>query len=233
RDDIFDMLQDVVTKIVQKYYGEGDIEGLQQEVRSKFLINLDITPDQFQSFGEKGLIEEIVHRAQEFYHRKEEQLGSEIMGQIEKMVMLQVIDTKWRDHLRELDDLKEGIHLRGYGQKDPLVEYKTEAFSMFVELMEMISNEVLELVFKLYPERQEQLPPLQQRRAPRRGQLMYQHESALGAGLQPNHAPVPGEAQQAAGSPTKVQTVHVPKKVGRNEPCPCGSGKKYKNCHGA
>ncbi|HOV98029.1 MAG TPA: preprotein translocase subunit SecA [Bacteroidota bacterium] len=233
RDDIFDMLQDVVTKIVQKYYGEGDIEGLQQEVRSKFLVNLDITPDQFQSFGEKGLIEEIVRRAQEFYHRKEEQLGSEIMGQIEKIVMLQVIDAKWRDHLRELDDLKEGIHLRGYGQKDPLVEYKTEAFSMFVELMEMISNEVLELVFKLYPERPEQLPPLQQRRAPRRGQLVYQHESALGAGLQPNHAPVPGEAQQAAGSPTKVQTVHVPKKVGRNEPCPCGSGKKYKNCHGA
>ena len=233
RDDIFDMLQDVVTKIVQKYYGEGDIEGLQQEVRSKFLVNLDITPDQFQSFGEKGLIEEIVRRAQEFYHRKEEQLGSEIMGQIEKIVMLQVIDAKWRDHLRELDDLKEGIHLRGYGQKDPLVEYKTEAFSMFVELMEMISNEVLELVFKLYPERPEQLPPLQQRRAPRRGQLVYQHESALGAGLQPNHAPVPGEAQQAAGSPTKVQTIHVPKKVGRNEPCPCGSGKKYKNCHGA
>ncbi|MCX7983287.1 MAG: preprotein translocase subunit SecA [Bacteroidetes bacterium] len=229
RDDIYDMIHDVASKIVEKYYSQGDVEGLRQEVRSKFLIDLPITPDQFQKLGERGLIDEIVIHAKEFYHRKEQQIGSELMKQLEKMVMLQVIDTKWRDHLRELDDLKEGIHLRGYGQKDPLIEYKTEAFSMFVELLDMIANDVVDLVFKLYPERPEQMPSLRHRSPQvRREQLVYKHESAIGAGLQqvtPQH--------QRDGAITKVQTVRVPKKVGRNEPCPCGSGKKYKNCHGA
>lgn len=227
REDIFDMVHDVATKIVEKYFPQGDVEGLIQEVRQKFLVDFPITPDQFQKLGEKGLIEEIVKHAKEFYIRKEQQIGTELMKQLEKMVLLQVIDTKWRDHLRELDDLKEGIHLRGYGQKDPLVEYKTEAFAMFVELMDMISSEVVDLVFKLYPERPEQIP-VRQRPQVRREQLVFKHESALGAGFQQS-------AGSAQGGPvqTKVQTIRVPKKVGRNEPCPCGSGKKYKNCHGA
>ncbi len=232
RDDIFDMLQDVVTKIVQKYYSEGELDELKQDVRSKLLVDLDITPDQFQQLGEKGVIEEIVRRAQEFYKRKEEQLGIPLMAQIEKMVMLQVIDTKWRDHLRELDDLKEGIHLRGYGQKDPLIEYKTEAFSMFVELMDLISNEVVELVFKLYPERPEQLPPLRQRRPMKREQLVYRHDAVAAAAFAP-HPETVGAPQAQHSQEQRVQTIRVPQKIGRNEPCPCGSGKKYKNCHGA
>ncbi len=232
RDDIFDMVRDSAQEISEAYYKDGDIEGIKTEVRTKFLVDLKITPAQFQSLGEQGVADEIVHQAEEFYRRKEAQIGSELMGTLEKIAMLQVIDAKWRDHLREMDDLKEGIHLRGYGQRDPLVEYKSEGFKMFMELMKMIGDEVVSMVFKLYPERPEQLPT-QRIRRPR--QVMLSHESAQGAGFQgpptADREPVSGDGRAPAGQ--KLQPVRVGEKIGRNDPCPCGSGKKYKNCHGA
>jgi len=238
RDDIFDMLHAVVEKLVAAYYPEGDLEGLRNEVRSRFLVDLPLTPDEFQRLGEKGMVDDIAHRAEEFYIRKEEQIGRELMATLEKMAMLQVIDSKWRDHLREMDDLKEGIHLRGYGQRDPLVEYKTESFRMFMDLMDLISDEVLSMVFKLYPERPEQMPIPRVRRPARREELVMTHESALGAGFSANREPVPGagretEARPSGAPPAKPQPIRVGQKIGRNDPCPCGSGKKYKNCHGA
>lgn len=232
RDDIFDMVRDVSQKIMQAYYKEGDVAGLKEEVRTKFLVELQLTPDRFQSLGEQGVADEIVKQAEEFYRRKESQIGPELMGTLEKIAMLQVIDSKWRDHLREMDDLKEGIHLRGYGQKDPLVEYKAEGFRMFMELMDMIAEEVVSMVFKLYPERAEQLPA-QRIRRPR--QITLTHDSAQGAGFQgppsPDREAVAGEGRPSPGQ--KVQPIRVEAKVGRNDPCPCGSGKKYKNCHGS
>ena len=236
RDDIFDMVRDVSAKIAQQFYTEGDVEGLKNEVRTKFLVDLPITPEQFQTIGQDGVTNAIFKGAEEFYKRKEEKLGREMMGMLERMAMLQVIDTKWRDHLREMDDLKEGIHLRGYGQKDPLVEYKTEAFKMFMELMELIADEVIDIAFKYYPERPEQIPVQRARRPMRAQEMVMTHESALGAGFQANREPVrsgPSEHAQAGRGPQKPQPVRVGEKVGRNDPCPCGSGKKYKNCHGA
>ena len=236
RDDIFDMVRDVSAKIAQQFYTEGDVEGLKNEVRTKFLVDLPITPEQFQTIGQDGVTNAIFKGAEEFYKRKEEKLGREMMGMLERMAMLQVIDTKWRDHLREMDDLKEGIHLRGYGQKDPLVEYKTEAFKMFMELMELIADEVIDIAFKYYPERPEQIPVQRARRPMRAQEMVMTHESALGAGFQANREPVrsgPSEHAQAGRGPQKPQPVRVGEKVGRNDPCPCGSSKKYKNCHGA
>ena len=162
------------------------------------------------------------------------------MGTLEKMAVLQVSDSKWREHLREMDDLKEGIHLRGYGQKDPLVEYKTEAFKMFMDLMEQIQTETLDMVFKLYPQRPEELPTQRIRRPMN---ITMTHDSALGVGFEGNRGPVPGgpaEGGAPAGSsfrgpqgpPRPQAPVRVEEKVGRNDPCPCGSGKKFKNCHG-
>jgi preprotein translocase subunit SecA len=232
RDDILDMVRDSAQEITETYFKDGDIEAIKNEVRTKFLVDLKLSPEQFQSLGEQGVADEIVHQAEEFYRRKEAQIGSELMGTLEKIAMLQVIDAKWRDHLREMDDLKEGIHLRGYGQRDPLVEYKAEGFKMFMELMSMIRDEVVNMVFKLYPERPEQLPTQRMRR-PR--QVMLSHESAQGAGFQgpptADHEPVSGDGRAPAAQ--KMQPVRVGEKVGRNDPCPCGSGKKYKNCHGA
>ena len=237
RDDIFDMLQDVIDKVVQAYYPEGDLEGLKNEIRARFLTDLNLTPERFQTLGEQGVAEEINRLTQEFYLRKEEQVGIDLMTTLEKMAMLQVIDMKWRDHLREMDDLKEGIHLRGYGQRDPLVEYKTESFKMFMELMDLIADEVLNMIFKLYPERTEQLPVQRGRRPVRREDMVLTHDSALGAGFAANKEPISStEGPQKAQEPKnvqRVQQIRVAPKIGRNDPCPCGSGKKYKNCHGA
>jgi preprotein translocase subunit SecA len=235
RDDILEMVQGMAENIAESYTTAGDVEGMKDEVRAKFLVDLQLSAQEFQSLGAPGLTNLIFKSATEFYARKEELLGEEMMARLEKMAMLQIIDSKWRDHLREMDDLKEGIHLRGYGQKDPLVEYKGEAFKMFMELMDLISEEVVGMVFKLYPERPEQLPTHRVRRPLN---LQLSHDSASGAGFVGNREPVPGDSgaqamprgQQAPA--TRVHTVRVAEKVGRNDPCPCGSGKKYKNCHG-
>jgi preprotein translocase subunit SecA len=236
RDDIFDMVREIATRITQDHYSEGDIAGLKDDVRAKFLADLQITPDEFQSAGEDGVAEQVVKAAEEFYRRKEEKIGREMMGMLERMAMLQVIDNKWRDHLREMDDLKEGIHLRGYGQKDPLVEYKTEAFKMFMVLMESIADEVANIVFKFFPDTPEQLPAQRTRRPVRAQEMVMTHESAQGVGFQGSREAIPaGETEHAPAGrpPQKVAPVHVEQKAGRNDPCPCGSGKKFKNCHGA
>ncbi|HEY4612745.1 MAG TPA: preprotein translocase subunit SecA, partial [Bacteroidota bacterium] len=198
RDDIIDMVREIAAKIAEQFYPDGDLAGLRNEVRTRFLVDLELAPEQFQQLGQEGVSNIVVKAAEEFYRRKEEQLGQDLMGMLERMAMLQVIDTKWRDHLREMDDLKEGIHLRGYGQKDPLVEYKTEAFKMFMELMELIADEVVRIVFTYYPERSEQLPVQRDRRPLRREEMVMSHESALGVGFQGNREAIPA----ASGQPT-------------------------------
>ncbi|MCZ6774893.1 MAG: preprotein translocase subunit SecA [Ignavibacteria bacterium] len=232
KDDILELLDDLTQGLIDKYYDEGDIEGLQSELRTQLLVDLQITPERFQQLGPDGVKGEIVSAATQFYKRKEETLGVEMLSTIEKMVVLQVIDEKWKDHLREMDDLKEGIHLRAYGQKDPLVEYKTEAFRMFMELLELMNTEIVTTAFKLFPTPSQQLPIRGPRRPPQ--QMRTTHDSALGMGLRANREPVPGAGGpgESPPKPGKLQPIHVGEKIGRNTPCPCGSGKKYKQCHG-
>ncbi|MER3525167.1 MAG: preprotein translocase subunit SecA [Ignavibacteria bacterium] len=231
KEDILDLVEEFAHKLVEKYYDEGDLDGLVNELRAQLMVDLKLTPQEFQSLGKDGVRAEIVKAAREFYKRKEEQLGSEMMAQIEKMVVLRVIDERWKDHLREMDDLKEGIHLRAYGQKDPIVEYKTEAFSMFMEFLDLVNTEIVTTAFKLFPVQAQQLPL----RGPRRPQqIRTTHEPTTGMGFQANREPVPGAAPQAPAEARagKPQPIHVGEKIGRNDPCPCGSGKKYKQCHG-
>ncbi len=230
KDDIMDLLEEFVEKVVGKYYDDGEIEGLRNELRTQLLVDFTISPEDFQKLGSDGVQERAVAAAHDFYRRKEESLGSEMVARIEKMVVLQVIDDKWKDHLREMDDLKEGIHLRAYGQKDPLVEYKTEAFRMFMDLLDLINTEIVTSVFKLFPATQ-QLPVRGPQRPPRADQMRTTHDSALGMGFHANREPIPGGGQDPS-RPGKPQPIHVEQKIGRNDPCPCGSGKKYKQCHG-
>jgi preprotein translocase subunit SecA len=241
KDDILDLVEEIADMLVSKHYEEGELEGLRGEIRATFLVDLGLTPDRFQQLGPDGVREDIVKAATEFYRRKEEKFGSEMIASIEKMVVLQVIDERWKDHLREMDDLKEGIHLRAYGQKDPLLEYKTEAFRMFSELLSMINTEIVSMVFKLVPAPAQPLVPPGLRRPQ---QMRLTHDSAIGLGYQANREPVPGfsgapgppQRGPAGESPqrpaSKPQPVSVGEKIGRNDPCPCGSGKKYKHCHG-
>jgi len=160
------------------------------------------------------------------------------MRHFEKAVMLQVLDSFWKEHLAAMDYLRQGIHLRGYAQKDPKQEYKREAFQMFSGLLERIKHEVVAILSRVQVRAEEDVAAVEaQRRAP--AQVQYSHPAvaspypvatgALGGEEAGEGAlPEPGEASRAPREPF----VREARKVGRNEPCPCGSGKKYKHCHG-
>ncbi len=227
KDEIVDMARSNVEKIVDKYYPEADINGLRDEIQRTFMVIMDISPERFQQLGEKGLTDEIMKLVEDAYKRKEEKYGTELVGQIERYAMLSVIDDKWKEHLREMDDLKEGINFRAYGQKDPLIEYKKDGFDLFVAMLEDISREVINFVFKFTA--QEQAVPQRQRAIPTQ-RMQTLKASATGAGF---HV-TPETSDNLANQPgdTKKMPIKVGPKVGRNDPCPCGSGKKYKNCHG-
>ena len=235
KDEIFDMAKQFVEKMVAKYYEEMDIPGLVDEVRRTFMVMIDITPEQFRELGEKGLVDEIMKNVEDAYKRKEDKYGIELISQVERFAMLTVIDDKWKEHLREMDDLKEGINFRAYGQKDPLVEYKKDGFELFMTMIEDISKDVINFVFK-FTTREEQVPQ-QRRRAIPTQQMQTIHASAQGSGFKVNPESAESMDQQTQGGKqpgdnTKKIPIKVGPKIGRNDPCPCGSGKKYKNCHG-
>ncbi|HEV2063242.1 MAG TPA: SEC-C metal-binding domain-containing protein, partial [Thermoanaerobaculia bacterium] len=160
------------------------------------------------------------------YNAKEAFLGAEMMRTHEKFVMLQVVDQQWKDHLLAIDHLKEGIGLRGYGQRDPLVEYKKESFELFTLMKERIEDQTIQYVFRLQPaERQAEADEEEAARARRPVAMPSRRPSQVNYSY---------GAAASGGQDGKVETVHRNEaKVGRNDPCPCGSGKKYKKCHGA
>jgi preprotein translocase subunit SecA len=228
KDELFEMVDKNVDKIIAKYFPESDLHGLIEEVQRMFLVRLDITPEKFQALGEAGLKDLVFKEAQAFYKRKEDRYGAELMGKIERFAMLTIIDEKWKEHLREMDDLKEGINFRAYGQKDPLIEYKMDGFRMFEGMLETIAIDTINFIFKFTTRTQEESAQLEQVRSVNQSRLQVRHDASDGLGYSGNLDPVENDAARAG----KHQPVKVGKKVGRNEPCPCGSGKKYKNCHG-
>ena len=129
---------------------------------------------------------------------------------------------KWKEHLREMDDLKEGIGLRAYGQKDPLIEYKSEAFNLFVSLIEEMRNDVVSFCFKFFPHEPDEV----QAKRNKQQRMQTIKDSSQNLGLQKS------DTAQESTNRGKQQPIKVEQKVGRNDPCTCGSGKKYKNCHG-
>ena len=177
---------------------------------------------------EESLRQRVLDSLTARYAEKEQQVGPEVMRQVEKAVMLQTLDTQWKDHLAAMDYLRQGIHLRGYAQKNPKQEYKREAFEMFSAMLDSIKSEVIGTLSRLQlaSEGTPLAPP--PREAPER-QFEFKHEEFHGLGS-------PEEAEEApAGSgaaPAEQPYRREDRKVGRNEPCPCGSGKKYKHCHG-
>jgi preprotein translocase subunit SecA len=167
------------------------------------------------------------------YQTKEGQLTAELMRQLEKSVLLQIIDSKWKDHLYAMDNLREGIGLRAYGQRDPLVEYQHEAYILFTDMVEAIKQESVEMLLKVQLMRREPKPARGILEAiPQK--LVHETTSAL-AGAPSKSDPQP----EGAGAPSVKSSLGGPQpvhrqtpKVGRNDPCPCGSGKKYKKCCG-
>ncbi|MCX7797665.1 MAG: preprotein translocase subunit SecA [Melioribacter sp.] len=221
KGEIFEYLEEFVQDIVDKYYDEGSFEKIHDEIFQHTLIDFKIEPEVIDKIGKDGLKEKIIEAAKNFYNKKEEMLGTDLMARLERYAVLSVIDEKWKEHLRDMDDLKEGIGLRAYGQKDPLLEYKAEAFNLFVQLLENIRNEVISFAFKFWP----QAPvEVQGRKTSPHQRLHTIKDSTDNLGLRAQtHEKV---------SQIKQKPIRVEEKVGRNDPCPCGSGKKYKNCHG-
>jgi len=172
--------------------------------------------EQLHSNQEK--IEFLVKIADDMYEAREKQMGKELMHEIEKFVTLSVVDNLWMDHLDAIDNLRQGIGLRGYGQRDPLVEYKNEAFTMFEKLLAGIDDEVAHRIYRVQV--QSQSPE------------MHQHQHQHVAANNPNASSVPSSTGfQNTTTVNTSSSVSDKKKLGRNDPCWCGSGKKYKKCH--
>ncbi|MDH7603307.1 MAG: preprotein translocase subunit SecA [Melioribacter sp.] len=221
KGEIFEYLDEFVQDVIDKYFDDGNFEKIKEEIFQHTLVDIKIDPDVIDKIGKDGFRDKILEAAKDFYNRKEEMLGSDLMARLERYAVLSVIDEKWKEHLREMDDLKEGIGLRAYGQKDPLLEYKAEAYNLFIQLLEHIRNEVISFAFKFWP----QAPVEVQGRRPtpqQRLQTIKDSADNLGLRAQP----------QEKVAQVKQKPIRVEEKVGRNDPCPCGSGKKYKNCHG-
>ena len=225
KGEIFDMLDEFITELVGKYYDDVQLDAIKEDLLLHLLVEVKLKSEEFEELGQDGIKVKILNSAKDFYNKKEEMISSDLMARLERYAVLSVIDHQWKEHLREMDDLKEGIGLRAYGQKDPLVEYKGEAFKLFVALLDLIRNEVVSFAFKFFPQAPEEI---QSRRRQPAKRMVVSKQDTTNIGLSGNRAPAEGEPQQVG----KLQPVQVDEKIGRNDPCPCGSGKKYKNCHG-
>ncbi len=169
---------------------------------------------------DEDIVEKVVHAADAAFEAKVALVGVEQFGPFMRMVLLQAIDTHWREHLAALDYLRQGIHLRGYAQKNPKQEYKREAFDLFAKMLDLVKMEVTRLLLTVRIQSQEQAAEAAEAIEERVGQV---------ANVTYTHPNEDGSVSQEADAATQVAAVP---RVGRNEPCPCGSGRKYKHCHG-
>ncbi len=208
---------------------QWDVPGLERALEAEFAQPLPVQQwlDEDNKLHEEALRERIVATIQSAYEAKCETVGPD-MRKIEKQIMLQVLDTLWKEHLATMDHLRQGIHLRAYAQKNPKQEYKRESFELFQELLDSLKMEVVKFLSHVQIQRQDEAELIEQRRreAAEREQLAFQHAEASGMAA-------PQDPQRPPAQPAVPETfVREQPKVGRNDPCPCGSGKKYKQCHG-
>ena len=221
-EEVFGDLDEYVDSLLDQYYENAMIDALRDDLLQNLLVEVKFDPQTYQDLGREGVKKIIINAAHEFYKRKEKMITPEIMGRLERYAVLHVIDEKWKEHLREMDDLKEGIGLRAYGQKDPLLEYKGEAYKLFVDLIEQIRNEIVSFCFKFFPQQPEEIQ--EQRKSPQRMNMVKDNVNNMGLRG--------GEEQDEGARRGKQQPIKVEAKIGRNDLCHCGSGKKYKHCHG-
>ncbi len=232
-ETIEDIRYDVVNSLIDTYIPpesideQWDIPGLEQALESEFGIKLDLQGwlDADSTLHEEGLRERILKELEREYAAKEELAGSEVLRQFEKAAMLQVLDSAWKEHLAAMDYLRQGIHLRGYAQKNPTQEFKRESFELFNQLLARIKHETISVLSKVQVRAAEDVEAVEEQRR-QQVEMNYQHAEA---------SALAGAGEPPAGQQAEEQ--HTPyvregRKIGRNEPCPCGSGKKYKRCHG-
>ncbi|MFA6921245.1 MAG: preprotein translocase subunit SecA [Gallionella sp.] len=203
---------------------QWDVAGLEKVLAADFNLELPLAQwlDEDKSLNEAGLRERVLEHAKQLYQAKVEMVGSETMHHYERAIMLQNVDVHWREHLSALDHLRQGIHLRGYAQKNPKQEYKREAFELFSTMLDVIKREVTQVLMIVQVRSEAEAESVEA--APAVENVQYHHADYEEALAQPGESDAAGDEHQPF--------VRAVKKVGRNDPCPCGSGKKYKQCHG-
>ena len=250
-ETIASLRRGVFTGVVRSYVPEGaieeqwDIAGLERTLSSEWQLDVPLTSllESEQSLTDEDVLERVTAAADASYDAKISIAGREAFGGFERSIMLQSLDSHWREHLAALDHLRQGIHLRGYAQKNPKQEYKREAFELFSALLDAIGNEVTRFIMTVRVQTQEQIEEAEEAMVaapPALENVRYQHadfDEALATVADPEEVAL--EASEPAGrlqprneAPRVQQVQRFVEKVGRNDPCPCGSGKKYKNCHG-
>ncbi|HYL84487.1 MAG TPA: preprotein translocase subunit SecA [Candidatus Angelobacter sp.] len=258
RDYVLGIAEDLVREMVETFCpreqhpDQWNATQFLVEANAQFGVDMKAAGADPGAMGHDDLTEKAVEAVTKRYEEKEKQFGAELMRWLERRIILDVVDGQWKDHLLSLDHLKEGIGLRGYGQKDPLVEFKKEAFVLFEDMMARIDNETIRYLYHIQVQQGEQPPEARQPR-PSTPRTPPQSAAAAAAGAaaaradEPQHLPAVAREierrQQRQQKDLQYQTgpaqAEAPKpvragaKVGRNDPCPCGSGKKYKKCHGA
>jgi preprotein translocase subunit SecA len=211
KDQILEMVKSVIEDLIERYSAESpypeewDHLSFLDYVEKVIVPNHNIPPTQIANLSKEEVEELLLEKAVECYEKREEQFGAELMREIERAVVLQVVDTCWKDHLDAMDSLREGIGLRAYGQKDPLIEYRNEAFDMFQGMIELIRENIVTYIMRVTP----QITMIKPEQPQKVKENRYEEEA-------------PAKTPRRRGE-----------QVGRNAPCPCGSGKKYKKCCGA
>jgi preprotein translocase subunit SecA len=212
---VLDMIEDIVDDLVESHTGEEtppeewDLRGLEEAFLKQFSLPLTLSDKVIEDLTQEGIREFLLEKARNGYFQKEKEWGPEITRDMERLITLQTVDQRWREHLLAMDHLKEGIGLRGYAQQNPLIEYKREGLDMFQEMIERIKGETIQMLFRIQVATQEETEQLEEAH---QQPMFFSHGDA------------------AAGS--KRKPVKKAAKIGRNQPCPCGSGKKYKKCCG-
>ncbi len=217
---------DVVNQIIDQYIApqsldeSWDISGLEQRLATDFAISLPIAQwiKDDDKLYEEQIRERILSEIEANYQHKEQLAGAEVLRQFEKSVMLQTLDNLWKEHLAAMDHLRQGIHLRGYAQKNPKQEYKREAFELFTQMLESLKQQVVGILCRVQVQEPDVEAIEAQRRQAENAQMTFTHQES-------------NSLQEESSDDSNADAAEYPK-VGRNDPCPCGSGKKYKQCHG-
>ncbi|MGI6327945.1 MAG: preprotein translocase subunit SecA [Dethiobacteria bacterium] len=224
RDNIMHMVEEIIDASLAVYAGEKpdeeerDLKGLLRYAEKIYLPVGSLIYEELKVLEHEDLREKLLQEASNFYDRRETEMGAEVMRELERVVLLRTVDSKWMEHIDAMHELRQGVWLRAFGQRDPLIEYRYEAYEMFQEMIHSIQEEVVRLLYHLKVTR----APERERAAIPTANLKQENAGAM------NEAK--GTAKETAAVKKKPVTV---KKVGRNDPCPCGSGKKYKKCCGA
>ncbi|WP_434931950.1 preprotein translocase subunit SecA [Shewanella sp. HL-SH8] len=231
-DTIKNIEQDVVSGVIDTYIPQNsleelwDVPGLEQRLHNEFALKLPIQEwlDKEDDLHEETLRERIVTSWTEAFKAKEQMVGPQVLRQFEKAVMLQTLDGLWKEHLAAMDHLRQGIHLRGYAQKNPKQEYKRESFELFQQMLETLKHDVISVLSKVQVQAQSDVDDMEQRRRDEEAKIKRDYQHATAQALDE------GETTATAEKPKTV--IRDGEKVGRNDPCPCGSGQKFKQCHG-